>query len=146
MSLSPLHVIDETEEKKKWKKMKTAVRQINVSFSVWTWSVQFDVDQWKMTMTSLPFLLILVNVFYRIESRRSSLQCWKCEVTVESTEEMGVFLDGKTLKQFLWMIDHNDMNILHSKIVRLDSILRSIHWRIVMENVGNRSILSIWNS
>ncbi|CAF3558784.1 unnamed protein product [Rotaria sp. Silwood1] len=38
---------------------------------------------------SLYFYLI----FYRIHSRESSLQCWRCEVTIQSSKQAEVFLD-----------------------------------------------------
>jgi len=57
---------------------------------------EFDlfVDEWEMTSKWLLLLLYLFNIFNQIKSRESLLQCWKCEITKESTEEAGVFLDG----------------------------------------------------
>ena len=47
-----------------------------------------------MTNKWLLLILFLLNIFYQINSREFSLQCWRCEVTVESVVEPGVFLDG----------------------------------------------------
>jgi len=47
-----------------------------------------------MTSKWLLLLLYLFNIFDQINSRESLLQRWKCEITKESTEEAGVFLDG----------------------------------------------------
>lgn len=47
-----------------------------------------------MTSKWLLLILYLLNISDYINSRESSLQCWKCDVSVESTEEPGVFQDG----------------------------------------------------
>ena len=39
------------------------------------------------------FYFILIE--HQIQSFESSLNCWRCEVTIQSTEQTGVFLDGK---------------------------------------------------
>ncbi|CAF0767162.1 unnamed protein product [Rotaria sordida] len=46
-----------------------------------------------MTSKLLLLILYLFNIFDQINSREFSLQCWKCEVTIESSEELGVFQD-----------------------------------------------------
>ncbi|CAF2532852.1 unnamed protein product [Rotaria sp. Silwood2] len=46
-----------------------------------------------MTSKWLLLILYLFNIFDQIHARESSLQCWKCEVTVESSKEPGVFQD-----------------------------------------------------
>jgi hypothetical protein len=33
-------------------------------------------------------------IFQQIQSLESPLQCWRCEVAVQSKEQSGVFLDG----------------------------------------------------
>ncbi|CAF2742928.1 unnamed protein product [Rotaria sp. Silwood2] len=37
--------------------------------------------------------LYLYFIFHRIQSRESLLQCWRCEVTIQSSEQAEVFLD-----------------------------------------------------
>ncbi|CAF0921072.1 unnamed protein product [Adineta ricciae] len=46
-----------------------------------------------MTNKWLLLILYLFNTFLSIKSREASLQCWKCEVTAQSSEEPGVFID-----------------------------------------------------
>ena len=47
-----------------------------------------------MTSKWLLLILYLFNIFLSIKSREASLQCWKCEVTAQSSEEPGLFIDG----------------------------------------------------
>jgi hypothetical protein len=55
-----------------------------------------------MTSKWLLLSLYFFHIFHQINSRISSLQCWKCEITIESLKEPGVFLDSML---FLLLID-----------------------------------------
>jgi hypothetical protein len=47
-----------------------------------------------MTNRWILLILFLLNIFYQINSRESSLQCWRCEITAESSTEPGIFIDS----------------------------------------------------
>jgi hypothetical protein len=47
-----------------------------------------------MTYKWLLISVYLILIFHQIISLETLLQCWQCEVTVQSTEQTGVFLDG----------------------------------------------------
>ncbi len=71
--------------------MNTILDQTNLSTCL-----EFDrsVIYVKMACKWLLILFYLIITFYQIVSLESLLQCWRCEVTVQSTEQIGVFLDG----------------------------------------------------
>jgi hypothetical protein len=67
----------------------------------WTWLKSIYISPvWpivhlrKMTGRRLLISFYLVMIYHHIQSLESSLQCWRCEVTVQSAEHTGVFLDG----------------------------------------------------
>ena len=49
----------------------------------------------EMIAKYLLFFFSLFLGFPPTSLRESPLQCWRCEATVQSSEEVGVFLDGK---------------------------------------------------
>lgn len=49
----------------------------------------------------LMILSYLVIQMATINARETSLQCWRCETTIQSAEEPLVFLDGKILSEAL---------------------------------------------
>lgn len=91
-----------------------------------------------MTGRWLLLFVYLLNIFDQINSRDSPIQCWKCEVLIRSTEDMGILLNGTTFihNQLFDLFNTN----FQFQIVKLSLISPNIHWWIVMENVGNPSI------
>ena len=57
------------------------------------WTSRINSDE--MIAKSLLFSLSLFLGVSPSSVRESPLQCWRCEATVQSTEESGVFLDGR---------------------------------------------------
>jgi hypothetical protein len=58
-----------------------------------------------MTGRRLLISFYLVMIYHHIQSLESSLQCWRCEVTVQSVEQTGVFLDSMCVFSNWFVID-----------------------------------------
>ena len=90
MSLSPLYCIARRNERNKDE------FRYSVNTTVLFFFDQFKLfeDQWKMTNKSI-FVISLLICISSIETRESFLQCWKCELSIESLEESGISTDSK---------------------------------------------------